>query len=321
MNEEQIDELARKVEVECLAVPGTSFHTVAQIAIEETIALLADGGNGECRTRMLERICEGVTDEMIEGGWTALGLSRHAKSLEDRLADGGKGEADKPTCPHCGLTDIEYSRTCHNSACSAYAREESFYRGWQDTAPQAECAPQASEAEQIAETIHWPEHWDTAAYPDVWSALQEVMHSFQCSECRLEPQAECAPRKYVETQPGSPNFDGAEAYEAHLNAECAPREAQPVVLVDRGALQAALNMLRRDAQEGRHARGELADEISASIAAPTPERADAEKDAARWKWLKMQSTVGEQWGIMKTPWGQWDAYADAAILAAKESGK
>jgi hypothetical protein len=52
-------------------------------------------------------------------------------------------------------------------------------------------------------------------------------------------------------------------------------------------------------------------------AAGASERADAEKDAARWKWLKMQSTVGEQWGIMKTPWGQWDAYADAAILAAK----
>jgi hypothetical protein len=45
-------------------------------------------------------------------------------------------------------------------------------------------------------------------------------------------------------------------------------------------------MLRRDAQEGRHARGELADEISASIAAPTPERADAGKDAARYQWLR-----------------------------------
>jgi hypothetical protein len=49
------------------------------------------------------------------------------------------------TCPHCGLTDIEYSRTCHNSACSAYAREESFYRGWQDAAPQAECAPREAQ--------------------------------------------------------------------------------------------------------------------------------------------------------------------------------
>jgi hypothetical protein len=38
------------------------------------------------RLMTLERICAGVTDEMIEGGWTALGLSRHAKSLENKLA-------------------------------------------------------------------------------------------------------------------------------------------------------------------------------------------------------------------------------------------
>jgi hypothetical protein len=54
------------------------------------------------------------------------------------------------------------------------------------TAPRAD-ADTADHEALIAETLHWPEHWDTAAYPDVWSALQEVMHSFQCSECRLDP--------------------------------------------------------------------------------------------------------------------------------------
>ena len=39
-------------------------------------------------------------------------------------------KAEKPKCPHCQLTDIEHLRVCHNSACSAYAREESFYCGW-----------------------------------------------------------------------------------------------------------------------------------------------------------------------------------------------
>lgn len=38
------------------------------------------------RLETLERICEGITDEMIEGGWTARGLSKHAKELEDRIA-------------------------------------------------------------------------------------------------------------------------------------------------------------------------------------------------------------------------------------------
>lgn len=50
-----------------------------------------------------------------------------------------------------------------------------------------------------------------------------------------------------------------------------PQPSQPVeagetlansVTVDRGALQAAINMLRRDAAEGRPARGELADELA-----------------------------------------------------------
>jgi hypothetical protein len=56
-------------------------------------------------------------------------------------------------------------------------------------------AAQTDHAALIAETLHWPEHWDTAAYPDVWSALQEVMHSFQCSECRIEPVADTAVAK------------------------------------------------------------------------------------------------------------------------------
>lgn len=38
------------------------------------------------RLETLERICIGITDEMIEGGWTALGLSKYAKSLEERIA-------------------------------------------------------------------------------------------------------------------------------------------------------------------------------------------------------------------------------------------
>jgi hypothetical protein len=86
-------------------------------------------------------------------------------------ADGGKGEADKPICPHCGLTDIEYSRTCHNSACSAYAREESFYRGWQDTAPQA-----IGKGEAVQNVMNIP--LDAAA------AMADYT-----------PQAECAPRE------------------------------------------------------------------------------------------------------------------------------
>jgi hypothetical protein len=111
------------------------------------------------------------------------------------------------------------------------------------TAPQAECAPRAKER--------------------LWLMVAD---NFTRAEFE-QAFAECAPRMWIETG----HFGSNEP--SRLAPVPAPREAQPVVLVNRGALQAALNMLRRDAQEGRHARGELADEISASIAVPTPERA------------------------------------------------
>lgn len=38
------------------------------------------------RTEEMERILEGVTPEMIAGGWTAKGISDYAKSLEAKLA-------------------------------------------------------------------------------------------------------------------------------------------------------------------------------------------------------------------------------------------
>jgi hypothetical protein len=38
-------------------------------------------------------------------------------------------------------------------------------------------------AGDIAQAIHYPECWDTAAYPNFVSALREVYSHFQCSEC------------------------------------------------------------------------------------------------------------------------------------------
>lgn len=35
-------------------------------------------------------------------------------------------------CPHCGTNQVSLERTCHNSACSAYARAETVYEGWRD---------------------------------------------------------------------------------------------------------------------------------------------------------------------------------------------
>lgn len=54
-----------------------------------------------------ERILDGVTQDMIDGGWTARGISAYAKKLETRIAaleqelrniaNADKGEWDDPT--------------------------------------------------------------------------------------------------------------------------------------------------------------------------------------------------------------------------------
>ena len=36
----------------------------------------------------------------------------------------------KCTCNKCGTTDVSISQSCHNSACSQYAKEQTLYEGW-----------------------------------------------------------------------------------------------------------------------------------------------------------------------------------------------
>ncbi|WP_142590554.1 hypothetical protein [Serratia marcescens] len=62
------------------------------------------------RTGEMERILEGVTPEMIAGGWTAKGISDYAKSLEAKLATPVRlpqlcGDADNDTEYTEGLND------------------------------------------------------------------------------------------------------------------------------------------------------------------------------------------------------------------------
>jgi hypothetical protein len=218
------------------------------------------------------------------------------KSLRTRLslADGGKGEAV------AGYV-IPQRLNSDDPVISLYRKPEGGARFPLYAAPQAECAPQT----------------DAEALYEAWQNTLKHM----------DTQAECAPR---EAQPVGPrttlNYDGTfDTTCAHCGGngcfaclksaaptpERVPREAHSRVLVDRGALQAALNMLRRDAQEGRHARGELADEISASIAAPTPERADAGKDVALTEALrKIAAIENKMYG------GDWDEIEEARSIAS-----
>jgi hypothetical protein len=184
---------------------------------------------------------------------------RESKIDEPSRADGGKGEAVyQMQLRGPDWADVE-KRTFDDLP---RIRRRIVY-----TAPQAECAPQQTDAEALYE------------------AWQSTL-------------------KHVETQPGSPNFDGAEAYEAHLKAECAPREAQPVACPHCWEVDCL---------------------TCGTDAAPTPERADAAPlaqsaeqdriDAKRWRWLKKN----DFW-LPCSPSGT-EAAIDAAIDRARQSGE
>lgn len=67
-----------------------------------------------------------------------------------------------------------------------------------------------NELSALAAAIHYPECWDTAAYPDLLSALREVTASTGCSVCK--PQVEQEPVAYIAVAP-----DG---HESVLSAPC-----------------------------------------------------------------------------------------------------
>lgn len=58
-----------------------------------------------------------------------------------------------------------------------------------DTTPKAwQTAPKLGqfnpgELKEMAEAIHYPEHWDTACYPTLADAIYEIVTNAGCSEC------------------------------------------------------------------------------------------------------------------------------------------
>ena len=48
---------------------------------------------------------------------------------------------------------------------------------------------QTTPRDKLAAQIHYPECWDTAAYPSLEDALWEVMGDQECSECKRIEEA------------------------------------------------------------------------------------------------------------------------------------
>ncbi len=55
------------------------------------------------------------------------------RALLSRAAPSGEHaeQSVRRICRHCGTHEIELIRVCHNSSCSAYAAEESVFKGWE----------------------------------------------------------------------------------------------------------------------------------------------------------------------------------------------
>lgn len=48
----------------------------------------------------------------------------------------------------------------------------------------AEQTAQGDAIASLAAIVHYPDHWDTAVYPDALSAIREALFSVGCSECK-----------------------------------------------------------------------------------------------------------------------------------------
>jgi hypothetical protein len=150
------------------------------------------------------------------------------------------------------------------------------------------------------------------------------------------PQAECAPR---EAQPDSDviehkgqnlmqvwfecNRDVFVFYDRIMDtatqAECALREAQPVAPAKDRARSFVRDLMRDLKRESGFLMSDREQEVILNafikFAAPTPERADAEKDAARYREVRQRAYL---WGIDNPTPEELDAQVDAILAANKE---
>lgn len=100
------------------------------------------------RLALTYRICCGTSPKQSVGElldvtinmpeWEVVRAALASPAVATASANG-----ERPACPHCRTHEVSLARTCHNSACSGYAREETIYEGWRTPAPIQEAALEA----------------------------------------------------------------------------------------------------------------------------------------------------------------------------------
>lgn len=117
-----------------------------------------------------------------------------AESLQEALAAIGPIEPDCVSkLPDAGqderaafeekfqLTSV--TRSSWNSERYGNPMVQFAWEGWEARAALTAKPAEGEAAKDIAKRIHYPEHWDTAAYPTLVEALWECVPDFKCSEC------------------------------------------------------------------------------------------------------------------------------------------
>lgn len=126
-----------------------------------------------------------------------------------------------------------------------------------------DAAPQPAQASDsaMAQAIHYPECWDTAAYPTVESALAEVYAAFRCTNEDTHPQASDRVEQIQPVHPvagvGTGSYDANDLHAAILNL---PPE---VDVYESGDYRTGYRIGHRDA---RHAAAELVASTGADTA-------------------------------------------------------
>lgn len=88
------------------------------------------------------------------------------------------------TCDYCG---VETADPWHGSG-MLNGVESKHIHACDDCNHKLPIHVQAASQQEPGQAIHYPQCWDTAAYPTLESALSEVYASFKCSECSTQPQ-------------------------------------------------------------------------------------------------------------------------------------
>ncbi|QQO38611.1 hypothetical protein [Pseudomonas phage TH15] len=172
------------------------------------------------RLRQLERICEGLPQDAIDGGWTVQGIRGYAKRLEDQLKaalarvaelERGKVYVEARQCDECQHGGINDSATgvaaCHECDWTGPEPEEDRCPGCQRENCMAAACPQCGAryvlvaSEEIAAPVAQAQH----SVPELLVRAEDFVSGKEVPQAWLDVQAER--RRQITAEGWTPEHD------------------------------------------------------------------------------------------------------------------